>query len=141
MRLLPSGPPVVKGFDFVRQMVPARAAGGDYFDYLRLPSGHLGLTIADVSGKGVSVALLMSSVKMALWAGATLAQNSSETVTNLNKSFCELTDTERYATLFYGRLDPVHFGIHQRGTPCADVTSWDDRWVAGKAYTLSDSQY
>jgi serine phosphatase RsbU (regulator of sigma subunit) len=107
MRLLPSGPPVVKGFDFAGRMVPARAAGGDYFDYLRLPSGHLGLAIADVSGKGVSAALLMSSVKMALWAGATLAQNSSEAVTNLNKSFYELTDTERYATLFYGRLDPV----------------------------------
>jgi serine phosphatase RsbU (regulator of sigma subunit) len=106
-RLLPPGPPVLKGFDIAGCMVAARTAGGDYFDYLKLPDGHLGLVIADVSGKGVSAALLMSSVKTALWAGAPSALNSSLAVRNLNKGFYELTDLERYVTLFYGRLDPV----------------------------------
>jgi sigma-B regulation protein RsbU (phosphoserine phosphatase) len=74
---------------------------------LKLPDGHLGLVVADVSGKGVSAALLMSSVKTALWAGAPSALNCGQAVRNLNKSFYELTDLERYVTLFYGRLDPV----------------------------------
>ncbi|MGA8151727.1 MAG: PP2C family protein-serine/threonine phosphatase [Terriglobales bacterium] len=105
VRLLPPGPPIIKGFDIAGCMVAARAAGGDYFDYLALPEGHQGLVIADVSGKGVSAALLMSSVKMALWAGAPHVPNPSDVLRNLNKSFYELTDTERYVTLFYGRLN------------------------------------
>ncbi len=104
-RLLPPRPPVVNGFDIAGRMVVARTVGGDYFDYLELPDGHLGLVIADVSGKGVSAALLMASVKMALWAGAPATLTPSQAVSNLNKSYYEVTDWERYVTLFYGRLD------------------------------------
>lgn len=104
-RLLPPRPPVVNGFEIAGRMVAARTVGGDYFDYLELPAEHVGLVIADVSGKGVSAALLMASVKMALWAGASATLNPSQAVSNLNKGFHDVTDEERYVTLFYGRLD------------------------------------
>jgi serine phosphatase RsbU (regulator of sigma subunit) len=104
-RLLPSRAPAIDGFDIAGRMVAARTVGGDYFDYLELPAGHLGLAIADVSGKGVSAALLMSSVKMALRAGAPRALSPDRSLRNLNSSFYEVTEADRYVTLFYGNLD------------------------------------
>ena len=106
-RLLPSRPPAIEGYDIAGRMVAAHTVGGDYFDYLELPSGHLGFAIADVSGKGVSAALLMSSVKMALWAGAPRDLPPERALKYLNSSFYEVTDAERYVTLFYGKLDPA----------------------------------
>ncbi|HTF44925.1 MAG TPA: PP2C family protein-serine/threonine phosphatase, partial [Terriglobales bacterium] len=104
-RLLPSRAPAINGFDIAGKMVAARTVGGDYFDYLELPAGHLGLAIADVSGKGVSAALLMSSVKMALRAGAPRALSPDRALRNLNSSFYEVTEADRYVTLFYGNLN------------------------------------
>ena len=104
-RLLPATPPALPGFDIAGQMIPARIVGGDYFDYIGLPSGGLGLAIADVAGKGVAASLLMSSVQMALRVDAATASHPNHLVQNLNQVLNEVTDAGRYVTLFYGRLD------------------------------------
>ncbi len=105
-RLLPSHLPALAGFDIAGRTVPARAVGGDYFDYINLPSGGLGLAIADVCGKGVAAALLMASVGMVVRLEAPVASHTTEVVRNLNRVLCESTDVETYVTLVYGRLDP-----------------------------------
>ena len=104
-RLLPARPPVMNGFDIAGQMIAARTVGGDYFDYINLPAGDLGLVVADVSGKGVAAALLMSSVEMALRIDAPSASHTNQVVRDLNKVLAHVTDAERYVTLFYGKLD------------------------------------
>ena len=104
-RLLPARPPVMNGFDIAGQMIAARTVGGDYFDYIELPAGDLGLVVADVSGKGVAAALLMSSVEMGLRIDAPSASHTNQAVRNLNKVLVHVTDAERYVTLFYGKLD------------------------------------
>jgi len=104
-RLLPRESPQIEGFDVAGRVMPARLVGGDYYDYIQLPGGSLGLVIADVSGKGVAAALLMPSVEMALRMGAAEHLHSDEMVTRLDKLLLELTDPGRYVTLFYAKLD------------------------------------
>ena len=104
-RLLPAQPPGVNGFDIAGQMVASRTLGGDYFDYINLPAGDLGLVVADVAGKGVAAALLMAMVEMALHIHAPSAPHTNHVVRDLNKLLFEVTDAERYATVFYGKLD------------------------------------
>jgi len=65
-RLLPPGPPKIPGFEIAGHYDPARQVGGDYFDHLDLGNGRVLLVIADVSGKGVPAALLMSGFRASL---------------------------------------------------------------------------
>lgn len=65
-RLLPPGPPKIPGFEIAGHYDPARQIGGDYFDHLDLGDGRVLLVIADVSGKGVPAALLMSGFRASL---------------------------------------------------------------------------
>ncbi len=104
-RLLPAQAATLQGFDLAGRMYPARVVGGDYYDYVELPQGNLGLVIADVSGKGVAAALLMASVEMGLRTDAPSLSRSDEIVSNLNRLLYEITDAPRYVTLFYGKLD------------------------------------
>jgi sigma-B regulation protein RsbU (phosphoserine phosphatase) len=59
-------PPQVEGFDIGGASFPADATGGDYFDFVRLPRGHLGIAVGDVSGHGISSALLMVELRSSL---------------------------------------------------------------------------
>ncbi|MCL4523214.1 MAG: PP2C family protein-serine/threonine phosphatase [Acidobacteria bacterium] len=104
-RLLPSAPPVRNGFDIAGRMMAARTVGGDYFDYIELPQGDLGIVIADVSGKGVAAALLMPSVEMALRMDAPSASHTNQVIRNLSNVLFEVTEEDRFVTLFYGKLD------------------------------------
>jgi len=61
-RFLPKGVPQVPGWSFCDHYAPALEVGGDYFDFLELPRPHVGVAIGDVSGKGVSAALVMAKV-------------------------------------------------------------------------------
>jgi len=67
--LLPGGSPAVPGYDLAGINLPTWEIGGDYFDYLPLADGLLGVVIADVSGKGIGAALLMATFRAALRAG------------------------------------------------------------------------
>ena len=60
--LLPSAPPKIAGYQFFDFYEPANQVGGDYYDYVPLPDGRLAVVVADVSGKGVSAALLMAKL-------------------------------------------------------------------------------
>ena len=105
-RLLPHGAPDISGFDFAGMMSPAKQLGGDYYDYIQLPEGNVGLVIADVSGKGTEAALFMPSIEVALRMDASAPRGTGEVLTTLNRVLLELASQTRYVTIFYARLDP-----------------------------------
>jgi sigma-B regulation protein RsbU (phosphoserine phosphatase) len=104
--LLPAAPPVVAGYDVAGLNVPTWDIGGDYFDYLSLPDGRLGLVIADVSGKGVPAALLMATFRATLRASASRNRAIPVIVDELHRTLVESMDVSRYVTAVYGVLDP-----------------------------------
>jgi serine phosphatase RsbU (regulator of sigma subunit) len=104
-RLLPHHPPSVPGFELEGRMYPAKTVGGDYYDFIELPNGKFGLVIADVSGKGVSAALFMPAVRIALRTNVNDASRIEQITETANRVIYELTDEERFVSLFYAILD------------------------------------
>ena len=104
-RLLPSDLTHVPGVEIAMNWRPARALGGDYFDVLRFADGSLGLCIADVEGKGLPAALVMSSLQAAVRALASADTEPAALCERLNAIFCEELHAERCISLFYARLD------------------------------------
>jgi serine phosphatase RsbU (regulator of sigma subunit) len=105
-RLLPDAPPRTESVDLAAASVPARRIGGDYYDFVKVADGRIGIAIADVSGKGVAAALIMSIVQ------ASLRIISSEgdvtpprLVARLNEFVYRSTPSSKYATFFYAQLD------------------------------------
>ncbi|HKQ60367.1 MAG TPA: SpoIIE family protein phosphatase [Candidatus Polarisedimenticolaceae bacterium] len=107
-RLFPQRLPVVPGLDYSGSCRPALAVGGDYFDFLELPGGLLGIAVADVSGKGIGAALLMASLQASL-RGQTIqrAGELSAVIGRVNRLVYDATPDNRYATFYYGQYDPA----------------------------------
>jgi sigma-B regulation protein RsbU (phosphoserine phosphatase) len=105
-RLLPSAPVDVRGIELGALSLPCYEVGGDYFDFLELPDGDLGLAIGDVSGKGVSAALIMSSVQAALRVAAPIEEDLARLVARLNALIFRSASGRKYATFFFGRYTP-----------------------------------
>lgn len=103
--LLPKG---FKQYDFFHVTgltVPCEEVGGDYFDLVEEPENRFGVVVADVSGKGVSAALLTSMIQGAFATTASLGQAPEQIARNVNRFICQRSEVNRYATLFYGVLD------------------------------------
>jgi sigma-B regulation protein RsbU (phosphoserine phosphatase) len=106
-RLFPQKLPEVRGLNYAGHCRPALGVGGDYYDFLALPHGHLGVAIGDVSGKGIAAALMMASLQASLRGEATRApENLATAVANINRLVYEASQANRYATFFYGQYDP-----------------------------------
>ncbi len=105
-RMLPQFAPVYAGLELAARMQSARVVAGDYYDFMELEDGNLGLVVADVAGKGVQAGLLAPTLKATLWLEAPRARQSQEVVTDLNRLLYDLTEEARYVTLFYGILNP-----------------------------------
>ncbi|HET8827536.1 MAG TPA: PP2C family protein-serine/threonine phosphatase [Terriglobales bacterium] len=103
--LLPKHIPQVPGFRIAGTWEPARAVGGDYYDVIQLSDSKAALCIADVSGKGISAALLMANVQAAVRAFATESVSPAEVCSRLNSVLCTNTATDKFVTLFYSVLD------------------------------------
>lgn len=105
-RLLPADRRHVPGVEIAMNWRPAHGLGGDYFDVLRFPDGSLGLCIADVEGKGLPAALVMSSLQATVRALASPDMEPQAFCQRLNAIFCEELPAERSISLFYAHLDP-----------------------------------
>ena len=106
--LLPQKRPAIAGLDYDGSCRMAREVGGDYFDFLDLGAGRLGLALGDISGKGVSAALLMASLQALLRSRARQeAEDPASLVTQINESLVESTDSSKFATFFYAVYDPA----------------------------------
>jgi putative ABC transport system permease protein len=105
-RLLPDAPPRAACADFAAISVPARRIGGDYYDFVELGDGRIGIALADVSGKGVPAALIMSVVQASLRiisSGGDVAP--PRLLALINQFVYRSTPASKYATFFYAQLD------------------------------------
>jgi sigma-B regulation protein RsbU (phosphoserine phosphatase) len=106
-RLFPRRLPFAPGLDYYGAWRAARGVSGDYLDYIELPDGRLGIAIGDVSGKGFSAALLMSSLHSMVRALSLTQQYSlPRLVATINRMFFRASPDNCYATLFLARYDP-----------------------------------
>ena len=105
MNLVPSGPLCAGPWQVLGRVVPARQVGGDAFDYYVSESGRLSVAIADVSGKGVPAALLMSNVQASLRAFCTGARPIPQALGSVNRSVARSAASGKFITLFYGEVD------------------------------------
>ena len=108
-QLFPRELPVLPGLELAAICRAARVVSGDYYDFVKLGDSKLGLAIADISGKGISAALLMASLQAALRGQAILDghRSTAQVVETLNRHLFLNTSDDRYATLFYAEYDSL----------------------------------
>ncbi|MBI3405926.1 MAG: SpoIIE family protein phosphatase [Acidobacteria bacterium] len=115
-QLFPQSLPEVPGLSLAAVCRAARVVSGDYYDFLSLGQNRLGITIADISGKGISAALLMANLQAAIRSQVVLDgagwMHTAQLVARLNRHLFLNTSSERYATLFYAAFDPETRILH-----------------------------
>lgn len=104
-RMIPQTPPSIPGIEFATVYVPCYQLGGDLYDFIPLPYDNLGITVADVSGKGVPASLIMASVRAALRAQVDNVYYLGEVLHRLNTMLVRDTKDTEFVTLFYGVYD------------------------------------
>jgi sigma-B regulation protein RsbU (phosphoserine phosphatase) len=117
-RLFPQDFPPIPGLEYCGRCRPAQAVGGDYYDFVTGASDTLGIAVGDVSGKGISAALLMASLQASLRGQAMAGVHDlAALMHNINLLVHEASAANRYATFFYGeyhfdrrRLEYVNAG-------------------------------
>ncbi len=105
--ILPTSFPESQTYQVFANMEPARDVGGDFFDILHLPDDRIGLSIADVSGKGVPAALFMMSSRTLLKGAAVGRTSPSEVLQEVNDLLNENNETSMFVTLFFAIFDPA----------------------------------
>jgi sigma-B regulation protein RsbU (phosphoserine phosphatase) len=105
-RLFPQEYPAIAGLDYAGACRPALGVGGDYYDFLPMSNGGLGIAIGDISGKGIPAALLMATLR-AFLRGQSIDHETdlSVVIANLNRLIFESSAQNRYATFFLGTYD------------------------------------
>lgn len=103
--LLPRKLPESNFFEVHAVTMPTRTVGGDYYDVIAVPGDRFGLTVADVSGKGLAAAMMASTLQGAFSVAAAGAPDHEELFRRINEFLCERTPPEMYATMFYGVLN------------------------------------
>lgn len=104
-KLLPKDAPKLHGYELAAINIPTKQVGGDYFDYFPIDANRYVLTIADVSGKGVPAALLMSNLQAMLHAMMTADVPLEKIVARINTSVHANTTYDKFITFFVGVLD------------------------------------
>jgi sigma-B regulation protein RsbU (phosphoserine phosphatase) len=102
---LPVGKPAIRGLEIAGMMQPARGVSGDYYDYIPIDEHTIQVVVADVAGKGVPAALLMSATAAVMQLEANHNRNMLELVARLNTEICSVSDGERYVTLLLAEVD------------------------------------
>ena len=97
--------PERKEFDLFASMDPARAVGGDFYDFFLIDNDHLCMIMADVSGKGVPGALFMMVSKVILQSCAMLNQTVGEILNKTNEALCSNNQVEMFVTVWLGVLE------------------------------------
>ena len=89
-------------FDIHASMTPAKEVGGDFYDFFLIDDDHLGLVMADVSGKGVPAALFMMMAKILLYNYAIMGGTPHEVLERLNGTICKNNDDSMFVTVWFG---------------------------------------
>jgi sigma-B regulation protein RsbU (phosphoserine phosphatase) len=107
--LLPTRSPAVDGLDVAARYIPGAqvGVGGDWYDLLPLPSGHVGVVIGDVAGNGLRAAVVMGRIRSALRAYALETTDPADVLTRLDRKI-QLFELDAMATAIYAVIDPSH---------------------------------
>jgi serine phosphatase RsbU (regulator of sigma subunit) len=146
-RLFPQKLPALSTLEYAGRCIQARDVGGDYYDFLNLGAGRMGIVLADIAGKGIPGALLMANLQADVRSQCAIAsQDLPQFLKSVNQSFFESTDEGRFATLFFGDYQDstrrLRFGncghnppllVHPNGTaerlaPTATVLGLFEQW-------------
>lgn len=104
-RLLPERAPRLPGYDIAGVCIPAYEIGGDYFDYIPLPGDRLGLAVADVTGHGISSALVMTAFRVLLRTKARTKASPAQIANRINRLLPEFAGEANFVTLLYAILE------------------------------------
>ena len=104
--ILPRSLPEVAGVELAAASLPTRQVGGDYYDVFPLSRGRLGFLVADVSGKGIPAALLVSTVHAAVHLQIDEAKTVVELVERIDRHLRRYAATRKFLTLFFGLIEP-----------------------------------
>ena len=104
---LPIGRPSIAGLEIAGMMRPVRGVGGDYYDYIPIDKHTIQVVIADVAGKGVPAALLMSATAAAVQLEVSEKRDMLEVVNRLNNGIHSVSDGDRYVTLLLADIDAL----------------------------------
>jgi serine phosphatase RsbU (regulator of sigma subunit) len=107
MSLLPRALPRLEGFDFGARLIPARAVGGDLYDFIPLSANQVGVVIGDVTDKGVPAAIFMAQAHALLRAEASRAASPREALQRANEHLLDMNARGLFVTVLYGVLDRV----------------------------------
>lgn len=94
--------PMRKDFDIYASMIPAKEVGGDFYDFFLIDSNHLGIVMADVSGKGVPAALFMVITKTLIQNYAQKGESPADIMTHTNNQLCQNNDANMFVTAWVG---------------------------------------
>jgi serine phosphatase RsbU (regulator of sigma subunit) len=111
-RLFPQSRPAVPSLEYAGACLPARAVGGDYYDFLHLGPDRLGLVIGDVMGKGIAAALLMANLQANLRSQvAFVIDEPSRLLQSVNLLFCDNSPESAFASLFFADYHDATGGL------------------------------
>jgi len=111
-RLFPQSMPALRSLDYAGTCLPARAVGGDYYDFLSLGPGRLGLVVGDVMGKGMAAALLMANLQANLRSRVAFAADEPDRLLeSVNHLFCENSPESAFASLFFADYHDATGGL------------------------------
>ncbi|MGQ9632106.1 MAG: SpoIIE family protein phosphatase [bacterium] len=111
MSLLPQEYPDFPGVELHAKSIPARQVGGDYYDFVRIDDTKLGLTIADVSGKSISAAFLMTLLRTLFHTYIETMFTASEVMTAINDRLCRDIESSKFITMFYAVFDRENMNL------------------------------
>ena len=104
--LLPQQVPDMTGFDIAGYSRPAQIIGGDYFDFLRFKDGAHGFVVADVSGKGISAGILMTSLQTAFHTIVPETDSPLDVLEKINRLYIHNIKFTTFVTIFFAKIDP-----------------------------------
>lgn len=110
--LLPKTLPALRQFEFATYIEPSRQVGGDYYDFIHMGDGRLGIVIADASGKGVPAALLIARMQAIIQSEARFGKKVNDIMAAVNQFISQSISADRFATCFYGELDETTMRLH-----------------------------
>jgi len=103
--LFPAEPPRIPGYDIAGICIPAEEIGGDYYDFIKLPQGGLGIIVADVSGHGIPSALMMTAFRGMLRMHVQSRNGVDKMASEINRQLPEITGDSHFITAVYAMFD------------------------------------
>ncbi len=110
--LMPVEAPPIPGYQVAAKNIPAKEVGGDYYDYIPIDENRLAVCLGDVTGKGMPAALLMANLQATLRGQSLVTDSCRELIARSNTLMFRSTESNKFATLFYGILDVSTHTMH-----------------------------